>query len=527
MNSRINTKSFETDFFIRNQKHIFFSIILLNISLVFLTKFYPSMDGPAHLYNSNLIANLIAGNETLNIFFEFNQVPVPNWISHFFLSIFNLFLPAWIAEKLLLTTYISGMSISFRTLIETLNNKNIVLSVLIFPFIFSFLFHLGFYNYSISFIFLFTTLNLWFRDYQSLSKTKYTILALLLLVCFFSNILTYAFLGITLGVSILMKESSSKLHTFLNQAGKRLFKLFFASLPSLLLAIVFFVKIPFPSSTQHYYLSELFKWINDVRCLIVYSYNGEEIFSEQIFHIILAIIIVSIVSKKKEKKTNFMSKSLLIVTILALILFFIIPNGFGAGMMSDRFCLMFYILFVLFVITKYSLPSKSLKFFSIAIIVIHLILVGKHIPTLRNMDKHATTIHETAKHIEENKIVLPINLSDNWLEPHFSNYLGADKPLIILENYELSVHWFPLKWNKNRPSCLLDGKESLSNKHWHPNTKTNEVKEIDYLFIYGNIKKLDQEEWSDLNEILDNKFKLKYKSENNYAYLYERNFQNK
>ena len=133
-------------------KYLFYFVLVLNVVLLCFTRFYPSMDGPAHLYNSNILNHLIRGNTTLSEFYSINTVPIPNWTSHFLLSIFHIVLPAWLAEKALLVLYVSGMAFSFRFLIKELNPENIPLSILIFPFIYSFLFHLGFYNFSISFI---------------------------------------------------------------------------------------------------------------------------------------------------------------------------------------------------------------------------------------------------------------------------------------------------------------------------------------------------------------------------------------
>lgn len=69
-----------------------------------------------------------------------------------------------------------------------------------------------------------------------------------------------------------------------------------------------------------------------------------------------------------------------------------------------------------------------------------------HSPNLFKLNANAKTINETANHISDNPTVLPVNLSDNGLQPHFSNYLDIDKPMIILENYEANVPWFLLQW---------------------------------------------------------------------------------
>ncbi|GCD77529.1 hypothetical protein JCM31826_10110 [Thermaurantimonas aggregans] len=115
------------------------------------------MDGPAHLYNANIIAHLLRENESLSEFYMINKFWIPNWTSHAFLAVLHFIMPAWLAEKILISLYVIGMALSFRFLIKQINTKSVALSIMIFPFMYSFLFHLGFYNFSISFIIFFFT----------------------------------------------------------------------------------------------------------------------------------------------------------------------------------------------------------------------------------------------------------------------------------------------------------------------------------------------------------------------------------
>jgi hypothetical protein len=107
----------------------------------------------------------------------------------------------------------------------------------------------------------------------------------------------------------------------------------------------------------------------------------------------------------------------------------------------------------------------------------------------KNLETIAIEYAEVAYHIESNSVVLPINYSGNWLMGHFSNYLGVDKPMIILENYECVAGYFPLKWNVTKMPDSRFGSitsDSLLCLQWHANPK-EQVKKIDYCFVMGNI----------------------------------------
>jgi hypothetical protein len=191
------------------ETHIFYSVLILNLILISAVKYYPSMDGPAHLYNSNLIGHLIKGDcNSITDFFTLNKALIPNWTDHFILSALCFIFPAWIAEKAFLFIYIIGLAFSFRLLIRKLCPGNIYLSIFIFPFAYSLLFHLGFYNYCISFVFLFFSLYFWIKNRNQLIPGNYTILFILINLTYFSNVVTYCYLGMCLGLFTISYELS-------------------------------------------------------------------------------------------------------------------------------------------------------------------------------------------------------------------------------------------------------------------------------------------------------------------------------
>lgn len=492
------------------------------------------MDGAAHLYNSNLIIQLLKNDSNISTYFELNNSIIPNWTCFLILSFSKLFFPAFIAEKILFIIYFSGLAFSFRVLTKELNIHNSSFSILIFPFTYTLLFHLGFYNYSLSFILLFSTLYYWLKTYKSDNYSKYFILFILFLLTYFSALLTFLFLGLIIVLFII----SQSLNDYYNKkptkdiiikSSKELGLLFLVTLPSLIFSIIFIKSSTFFPTNDKYSIVELFKWLNDVRSLIVYVYEGEEILTEQYLHISLVIVFVSFFYRfQKNNKIysfiNFRKSDIILIPILfSLILLFTIPDGYSAGMMSDRFSLMAYMLFIVWVSSQ-SIPKKLSILLSIITVFIHLGLQLKHFNgSIRHLNKNAVTISNSSIYIKDFSVVLPINMSDIWVEPHFSNYLGADKPLIILENYEASVGWFPVKWNsKKLPRIKLDGQDNVKGIQWISNINSTKTKEIDYVFLYGKTNNIDDTIWEKLRNILSKSFKLIFVSEDKYVLIYEK-----
>jgi len=446
-----------------------------------------------------------------------------------FLTLF----PAWMAEKLLILLYVTGMALSFRFLIKQLNPGNVSLSLLIFPFIYSFLFHLGFYNFSISFIFFFLTLGYYLKTESGNKLSAYLVLFVLITLTYFSNTLIYGFLGLTLGLFIIyrsyMEFSETKnFSNSLKSGTKKLLVLLIVSLPSLLFLGIFLSNVVFFPSDQSLSNRELMKWINDARPFIIFDYVKEETFTTQLFHILLVLFILSIIPSANSK-VNFTGLKivkadiLLFPIIISVILLFITPNGSNAGMMSDRYCLMAFLFGLVWVSarTKVGTISSILVLFAV---FLHFGLQYRHIKdTLVNLDKDAKTIYSAGAFVKENSIVLPVNVTDHWIEPHFSNYLGVDKPLIILENYEASVGWFPIKWNSEKlPKILLGDKNSVNGIGWISNNESQTTRQIDYVIVYGHTEKLLDENWKELSDVLAAEFDLTFTSDNKYVTLFER-----
>ena len=320
-------------------------------------------------------------------------------------------------------------------------------------------------------------------------------------------------------------RSTNDYNSALKYGFKRILLLLLISLPSLIFLFIFFRNVTFFPSENTYSTNELIKWINDARPFIVYDYVGEEIITQQYLHIFLILITISVlgVDKRMPNLTFKKADIILIPIIISLTLYFITPNDSSAGMMSDRYCLIFYIFSLVWVCSR-SIKNNLSRLLVLFMIFLHIGLIFKHLNgTIKKLDKDALSIYNSSVYIKDNSIVLPINFSDNWLELHFSNYLGVDKPLIILENYEASVGWFPITWNsKSFPKVLLGDKKSIDGINWKSNTESEKIRQIDNILLYGNMNEINNKEWLDLKELVSTNFRLIYKSDDNYVILYER-----
>ena len=496
------------------EKVFFFAIAVLNLIPAFASEFFATMDGAAHLYNSRIITELLVNsNSALADFFSFNSIPVPNWTGHFILSLFNLFLPANYAEKILVIIYLIGLPYSFRYLVKKINPDNMLLSYFIFPFTYSFLFLLGFYNFSLALVFLFFTLGFWMdNEKKDFTKGSIFILFLLITLTYFSHAFVFAILLFLLAAHIVFNnffQHLDQLGLMFSNIFKRLKVLVIASFIPVLLFLYYIYSTHTDTSNLSYVSpKELMEWLKNLRPLIVYNSVMEEAYTKKIVYLLALLCVIAVydrinlilnrneklsVANKIYKVIKYffaLSDFWLIAAGAFLYLYFKLPDSDGnAGYVSVRLGLLFFLILILWLSSK-----KIPQWFSLTIISLllfcHFSLNNYYTTVLKDLGKMAFSCNSAAKQIAPGSIVLPLNYSDNWLVGHFSNYLGAEKPMIILENYECSAGYFPLKWNESKIPNLKLGTihaTELSCTQWKSNPN-NPEKMIDYVFIFGNIE---------------------------------------
>lgn len=486
------------------ERYFFLAITILNLIPVLACRFFPTMDGAAHLYNSNIINELVfKSNPHLSTFFTLNTFPVPNWTGHFILSFINLFLSAFIAEKILLLFYLIALPYSFRQLIKTIAPKGVLLSYFIFPFTYSFLLLLGFYNFLLALVFMFITLNYKIKnEREQFSTSKIFVLVSLLMLVYFSHIAVF----ITT-LFILLAHSFFR-HIFENKSTKSKVKIIALALSLkayALLFIYYFSTVSTSGNATFITTKELAYWLKRI---IVFNPQREEVFTKIVFYLIFSLAIIAVhnsvkLTIKRLKESTLKNSFLTVVStifnclgfwlipmFIFLILYFLLPDSTSnAGYVSTRLGLLFFLLLIIW-LSSQKIQKWIVIIAASIVLFCHFNLLLLHHALIKDLNKIAESCYSASAHIAANSIVLPLNYSDNWLTGHFSNYLGVDKPMIILENYECGTRYFPVRWNEPEiPNVLLGNAASTDFPclQWKSNNQSKPEK-IDYVFVSGKIE---------------------------------------
>jgi len=139
-------------------------LLAVHIVPLWIFRFFPSQDGPAHLENANIIRQYFGPHqEVIRQYYFLNPRLHTNCLAHLVMAILLVFLPPWAVEKILLSSCVVLLPFSARYALRAFGPEAGFLSVLVWPFGFSWLLHMGFYNFCLSLPLFFLTVGYWMR----------------------------------------------------------------------------------------------------------------------------------------------------------------------------------------------------------------------------------------------------------------------------------------------------------------------------------------------------------------------------
>ncbi len=480
----------------RTEKILFGLFTVCNLLPLFMVKIFPTLDGAAHLYNTTLIRNLLTGNDFLQQFFILNNEPVPNWTGHMLLMLLTLFLPAWIAEKAVMILIITGLPVAFRYLVTAINPQNRYLSFLAFPFSYSFAFFMGFYNFYIALVLMLITIGYWHRYAAvNLQWRKLIIMCCLITLVYFSHIMIYALLCFFMGILIVEEGISDNLKqtgkNWWNKSLKKTGLLFLICLPTLILFAWYFLSRPSPDEIGYLKTSEL--WNGLLKGAPFMVFGEEEGQNTRLLFWLLAIpaCLSLLLGTIKRGGSYLLSGTIrnvwFWIMIILLIMYFLFPDSLKwTSYISSRLGLLVFIFGAVWV-SALEYPKQAGMLFPVAALCITIPLHVKFHESITPLAEMAESCYDAGEIIRPNTTVFPLNY-DHWFAGHFSNYLAAEKPVVVLENYESGVDFFPIRWNMVKIPNTLIGKTSCYDipcAYWVFDSSHVAMK-IDYIFVLGN-----------------------------------------
>jgi hypothetical protein len=524
------------DFITRNEKWLYFIFLAICFLHFWATRYVPSLDGPQHLYNAQVLAELLQGNDLFKTFFRVNPVIVGYWSGHFFLTLFKLFLPGWLAEKFFLMSYVVAAVYSFRYLVKGLfPERQNLLVFLIFPFIFHSYLLLGYYSFSIAAIFYFWAFGYWVRHYDNFGWGEMFLFGLLSLAIFLSHGLVFVFFAF----SFLLYFIAISIGSLLAQGGKEQFLAIFSRawrvalslIPAVVLCILYYIsvmKIQSGIREAAYSNRELVDFIFRIRQLVGFHHAMESPAFRVLF-VLIAILCISVawdffrkIFQKQIHWTDLLNLrySWIFIVLFFLVAYFFMPDRISAGSLTNRFGLYFFLALIIF-LSAQKVP-KWLQLLTVAV------LAGVMLQTLRvqysflnRLTAEMMEIRELTPYIEDGTTMASLNTSDNWIQVHFQLYAAIDKEVVHLDNPQCRGQ-FPVIWNqKDLPECYTG-----SERYWPSGAPDvsglgHRSLQVDYITVFYYNRFLESDDYEEWKNILGNYYTLVKVSSHQRAALFK------
>jgi hypothetical protein len=461
---------------------------LLALYFVIPNVYFPSLDGPAHIYNSSLLKAYFAGGPVMLENYTLSNLNIPNLFSNYFLMTLMFIFKTSIAVNLFYFIMLFLLLLCSNYLLRSFEaGSPFVGSLVLIIFFNSKLVHFGFYNYMYALSFLMLAIGFFrskFSRNGKVSYTHYLILFIIEILLFYSNGLAFVLFVFYLslhGATEFLKRKNDQ---------DRFKKMFTRTIVVLMLSIPFFIMMRFfyaryeaPMDFNSELLQKKWDGLKMASTFIAYHTDREKEISTWIFIAVVLATLLIIVSRIVGGGPKLRKGDVIFAfSFSALLLLFIIPDDYSIGLMNMRFEAFFFLFIMLWVmLQKNSIIKNSFAGLIVAFSFYQYNDFFKN--NIKDMNDNISKIVKASRQIEAYSSVVAFNYSTSWIETHFSNYLGYEKPIILLDNYELNYKWFNLRWNTNMPKYLVNGRSSGAGFNWNV-MKGKEEKEVDYVFLY-------------------------------------------
>lgn len=489
---------------------LFAAFLVANLSVILSVKVYSTLDGPAHLHNANLL-NHFNSNPFLQEYFEKAPFYLPNYLSDWVLSKLLLFTDPITAEHIFLCFMVVFLPLSFRSLVKALRPEASPYTYLIFFLLpFCKLFNVGFFNFMAGFIFFNYAVVLFVR----LTKEggSWIIFALTLLngiALYYAHALVFALAGYVI------------LYMFITQnykSGKRLFLMLKQLGLLYLIPLVLFVFFLINNTVQNF--SGDMKPFEKVIGLMTFDAGVIYIMENEITNSALATLLLVFlfgstatlrISESLATRNFHASDIFLWLGLGSIYLIFHSTDGMFGGMFMQRLNFLVYYFSIVWIVCHLRYFQLYFVGALIVVVVVYSSLSRERNKTLSPVSHLASEIMHAGKFLQKNSVVQVVSLHDAWFQAHFSNYLATTQPVVISQNYEASLPWFPLRWSEKVRPIMNNPLD----------TELNEWNYPDYVFVLGNSKRLNDEKNVGIKKFIDSRTKKIYCEKDSAFILYK------
>ena len=455
-------KNFFSKLFIRkiSSTHIYTLLIFAHISLIWIFPYFPTQDGPSHIYNLHILHDLIHGGQQWGDYFTFNLEPTPNLGFILFTYPLLSLVEVLTAEKIFITFYTILLGISVPIFISTFSKPSYFSKTIKFctiPIFFNFTLMMGFYSYAIAVPFFFLAISLAWNFRNRKEKFKFVVYNVSGMLLFFLHVIPFMYYLISLLVFAV--ADNKDLRKVYIPIGRLLILI-----QPLIIMIIFYISRGIVSSGQvdFSYLLSIDRAYSLIASLVTFSSLS---FSPmQILPI--SCLWFAILLMLKDGLKHFLTikkrpelKAILFLMSIFSTIYLLAPSSFGGGgFFNSRIP---WVIFLLILPIFADLRVDAIKVVNLAIMVAAIFSLFTNVAIL-NYENKRLSIFLSGLNFgcsTGDSIILYKPKPDSWpiidTLLHAPSYYGIFNGCVNLGNYEARTPLFPIKFKNNMTSFSL------------------------------------------------------------------------
>ncbi|OGD28639.1 MAG: hypothetical protein A2Y56_02180 [Candidatus Aminicenantes bacterium RBG_13_63_10] len=438
-------------------------LILLYLLPVWGFKYFPSVDGPSHIYNAHILNHLDHPAWIFKDYFELNLRPFPNWTGSLLMLALQKAASPLRAEKIFLTVSIILFIWALYYLLGASGHRNRFLTLFGFMFIYNLMFLSGFYSFCLGVSLLLLALGYFWKHKDAFTWKRGALLSLMLLAVYFSHPVPCLLAFAILGLFILL---------YYRNRLKKMAAVFLAMVPAL--AFFAYYSLAYRLLTTEKSAANFKNWpgfLTDFfsfRFLVTLDVHWQPLLASACAGLLALLFVWTAVRRiqrrepardqPSEKKSYF-----LLAFGASFVLYTLLPDIVAghASAINQRFGLVAALMILPWIPTD---PGRAVRR-AISVLAVGLALANLFVlqRSFSLINQELAEFTEGVDHMERGSTYIPLIIER--CEPssvvpyllHAADYYGLNNGNVDLADYEANRDYFPLRFRKGieRPDVGL------------------------------------------------------------------------
>jgi hypothetical protein len=447
---------------------VLLTVTVLHLLSVWVFPYFPTQDGPSHVGNAAVLRRLLgldgAAPGVTGEYYALNRALAPGWLAHALLAgLMSLVAPAT-AEKVLVSTYVLLLPFTAQWALGAIRRGAGALAVLILPFVFNYLLHMGFYAFALSLPLAWLAVGVLNRHRQSFGVRPAAVMAAIGLSLYAAHPLTLLSICALIGIAGGWETMLAAVRRRGAAAGEpwhsgwgRVAGPLLALSPAVALAADFARRQSGARAAPPPF-GVLLERLVGLEILV--SFDARERWPAAALAAVTAALVVHSLLRRARRRSPDQWDGLLLAAGAFVIAYFLSPAAMaGGGWINERLALFAFFAMLLWLGAQEHAPRvvAASRYAGAAAAVG---LLALHARSYADLNAYVQEYLSALEVVEPNSTVLPLCFSyglgadgsvlSEKVAPflHVTGHIAARKPVVDLNNYEASKNYFPVVFRR-------------------------------------------------------------------------------